>query len=335
MFASPSPEATPAPAAHGRSARERVARLGSRRKVLVAIVVVALVVGVGAAGALLIRRSQHLTTLEAVPAGSTFPVRAFSHVYLLILENKSEADVIGSPDAPYLGELIARFGLANDYQGIAHPSQPNYIALFSGATQDVLDDDVHDVSAPNLADQLEAAGRTWRVHAENLPAGGCFTGAESTDGPDGAGLYVRKHNPAISFVSISGSAARCANIQPLSTFDPAAADFTLIVPNMCHVMHDCPVADGDAWLRGFVPRILDSESWKDGGVLFITFDEGADKSRSNEVATLVIAPDVPAGTRSGIAHNHYSLLRTIQTGLGLPCLADSCSANTLGEFFGH
>ena len=79
--------------------------------------------------------------------------------------------------------------------------------------------------------------------------------------------------------------------------------------------------------------ILESSAWKDGGVLFITFDEGADKSRQNEVPTLVIAPDVAPGLRSGVAHNHYSLLRTIQIGLGVPRLAESCNANTMGEFF--
>jgi hypothetical protein len=98
-------------------------------------------------------------------------------------------------------------------------------------------------------------------------------------------------------------------------------------------MHDCPVADGDRWLRDFVPEVLGSSAWKSDGVLFITFDEGAEKSRQNEVPSLVIAPDVAPGLRSGIAHNHYSLLRTIQTGLGVPCLAESCNANTMGEFF--
>ena len=306
---------------------------GSRRKLIVAIVVVAIVAAAAGVTALLIRRAQLITKLEAIPPGSTVAVRPFRHVFLIVLENKDERDVVGAPDAPYLDGLIARYGLATDYQGIAHPSQPNYLALFSGATHDVLDDDVHDVSAPNLADQLEAAGRTWRVVAENVPADPCFTGASATDGPDGPGLYVRKHNPAISFLSISGTPSRCANIQPLSSFDPGAADFQLIVPNMCHVMHDCPIADGDAWLRAFVPRILESAAWKDGGVLFITFDEGADKSRQNEVATIVIAPDVAAGSTSGVAHNHYSLLRTIEAGFGLPCLAESCSANTMGEFF--
>ena len=106
-------------------------------------------------------------------------MRPFSHVYLIVLENKSEHDIIGSPDAPYLNSLIEQYGLANDYQGVAHPSQPNYLAVFSGSTQEVFDDEVHDVSAPNIADQLETAGRTWRVFAENLPAGPCFTGASA------------------------------------------------------------------------------------------------------------------------------------------------------------
>jgi len=307
--------------------------MGSRRKVVAVLFVVTIAAALTGVGAFLLRRAQHLTPLEAIPVGSNVAVRPFSHVFLIVLENKSELDIIGSPEAPYLNSLIAQYGLANDYQGIAHPSQPNYFALFSGSTQEVFDDNVHDVSAPSLADQLEAAGRTWRVFAENLPAGPCFTGPSATDGQDGPGLYARKHNPAVSFVSISGSSDRCGNIKPLSAFDPAAADFQMIVPNMCHTMHDCPVADGDGWLRDLVPGVLGSSSWTNGGVLFITFDEGADKSRQNEVPTLVIAPDVAPNFRSGVAHNHYSLLRTIQIGLGVPCLAESCNANTMGEFF--
>ena len=300
---------------------------------ITALLVVTIAAALTGAAAWLLRRAQHLTPLEAIPAGSTLAVRPFSHVFLIVLENKSEQDIIGSPNAPYLNSLIEQYGLANDYQGVAHPSQPNYLAVFSGSTHEVFDDDVHDVSAPSIADQLEAAGRTWRVFAENLPAEPCFTGASATDGPDGPGLYVRKHNPAVSFVSISGSPDRCANVQPLAAFDPAAADFQFIVPNMCHTMHDCPVADGDGWLRDFVPSILGSSAWKDDGVLFVTFDEGADKSRQNELPTLVIAPDAAPGFRSGVAHNHYSLLRTIETGLRVPCLAESCNANTMGEFF--
>jgi len=310
--------------------RDARARPGSRQ---IAVLLALVVAGAALLGWQIARRSEHLTNLEPIPSGSDVAVRPMSHVFLIVLENKSEQDVIDAPDAPYLNDLAARFGVASDYQAVAHPSQPNYLALFSGSTQDVLDDDVHELSAANLADELERAGRSWRVDAENLPAGACFTGATSRGGPDGDGVYVRKHNPAISFSSISDSPERCSNIQPLSAFDPDAADFQLIVPNMCHVMHDCPVAAGDTWLKGFVPRILDSAAWRDGGVLFITFDEGADNSSRNEIPTLVIAPDVPPGFRSGVAHNHYSLLRTIELGLGVDCLAEACSANTLGEFF--
>jgi hypothetical protein len=42
---------------------------------------------------------------------------------------------------------------------------------------------------------------------------------------------------------------------------------------------------------------------------------------------------VVPGTRSSLPHSHYSLLRTVQDGFGLDCLALSCQANTLGEFF--
>ncbi|HET9522288.1 MAG TPA: alkaline phosphatase family protein [Candidatus Limnocylindrales bacterium] len=309
---------------------------GSRRKVVVAVSILVIAAAAALVAALLVRSAQRLTALQPVPTGSTLPVPAFRHVWVILLENKDETDVVGQPDAAYLGGLIADHGLATNYQAVAHPSQPNYLALFSGSTQGITDNDNHDLAASTIADQLEAAGRTWRVYAENLPADACYGGAEASsaaDSPDGAGHYVRKHNPAISFTGISGSPARCANIQPLAAFDPAAAEFAMIVPNQCHIMHDCSVAEGDAWLRGFVPRILESPAWRDGEALFITFDEGADKSIHNQVATIVAAPDVAPGTTSDVAHSHYALLRTIQEGLGLPCLAESCNANTLGEFF--
>ena len=300
-----------------------------------AIVPLAIVLVAGGFGVNELLRRQHYTSLEAIDPGSSLPVPTADPVILIVLENEPAAYITGSRDAPYLNELVQSSAVADDYQAVAHPSQPNYIALFSGAIHDVLDDNVHQLSAPNLADQVEAARKTWRVFAENYPATGCFDGAESSDGPDGPGLYTRKHNPAMSFTSISADPARCANIQPLDKFAPEAANLVWVVPNMCHTMHDCPVATGDAWLRSFVPPILASPAFQPGGhgVLFVTFDEGTDRIRNNEVVTLAAGPLVKAGFRSPVAHSHYSLTRTIETALGLPCLADACSANTLGEMF--
>lgn len=300
-----------------------------------AALLVLLAIAAALVGYNVLLRVQHYTSLEAVPAGSTLPVPTGRPIILIVFENKSDKDILNAPDARYLQSLVARGALGTDYQAIAHPSQPNYLALFSGSPQGITDDRAHDLTAPSLADQIEAAGKTWRVFAENYPADGCFTGDTHEGGVDGPGQYVRKHNAAISFTAISTSPTRCANIQPLSRFAPDSADFIWVVPNMCHVMHECSIADGDTWLKGFLPSVLDSPAFSPGGhgVVYITFDEGADKSRNNEIVTLVLGPSVRAGMRSDVAHSHFSLLHTIETELGLPCLADACSANTLGEMF--
>ena len=268
------------------------------------------------------------------PDTSLAPVTRFSHAYLIVLENRGPGEILGSRDAPFLNSLVARYGSTSDYHAVRHPSQPNYLALFSGSPQGVTDNENHDLAGRNLADQLEAKGRTWRIYAENYP-GGCFTGPTASGGADGPGTYARKHNPAISFTSISSDPVRCANITDFSHFDPAAADFELIVPNLCHDMHDCSVAEGDAWLQGFVPRILDSPAWRDGGVLFITFDEADSKSPDrNRVLTVVVTPRMTPGFSSAVPYTHYSLLRTIQQAWDLGCLDESCEANDMIEFFG-
>ena len=274
-----------------------------------------------------------VTPLLTPPPGGSSTIPNFKHVWLIVMENKTFDQVVGVPAAPTFNQLIAQSGLATRYQGVAHPSQPNYLALFSGSLQGVHDDKPHDLTAPTIADQLEAAGKTWHVYAENVPSG-CGTAATATGGPDGPGKYARKHEPAISFTSISKNPARCANVLPFTGFDPAAADFEFIVPNLCHDMHDCSVAMGDAWLRDFLPKITGSAAYRDGGVLLITFDEGADGTNPpNRVATVISSPLVAPGTQSKTPHTHYSVLRTIQDGFGLPCLAESCTANTLAEFF--
>ncbi len=281
-------------------------------------------------------------SLPVVPAAATptaaaaAHVPAFSHIYLLILENQDYSGLVGNPAAPYINGLIAKYGLATNYFAVAHPSQPNYLALFSGSVQGITDDAVHEISAPNLADQLDKAGKTWMVYEQSYP-GGCFTGATSNGNVDSFGTpgpYARKHDPAISFVDIASNPSRCKHIASLSGFDPAAADFELIVPNECNDMHSCSVATGDAFLSTFVPHVLSSNAFSNS-VLFITTDEGRSSGGGGgQVATIVISPSVKAGFTSSVAHDHYSLLRTIEDAWGLPCLGQACGANNLREFFG-
>ena len=171
---------------------------------------------------------------------------------MVVFENTEFDQVIGSPDAPTFRSLARRYALLTNYRAVAHPSLPNYIAMVSGSTQGVASDCTScQVSAPNLADALERAGMTWKTYAEGLPRAG-FTGAE-------AGRYAKKHNPLVYFTDVVSSPDRLRRIVPLRSFaqDLAAGrlpDFSLVVPDRCHDMHDCSVAAGDAWLRTFLAR---------------------------------------------------------------------------------
>ncbi len=279
-----------------------------------------------------VRIGSHCGNLISVASSSSGRIPSLSHIYVIVMENHEYGSIVGSSSAPYINSLIRRYGLATNYHAVSHPSEPNYLALFSGSTQGVTDDGVHPLAGRNLADQLAAKGKTWRVFAQNVPLG-CYNGTTASGGPDGSGTYARKHEPAISFTNIRTSTARCARISNFAHFSPSAANFEFIVPNMCNDMHDCSVAVGDAWLKGFVPKILAFLSSHPAGVLILTWDEGSTSlGGGGKVATLVIGPRARAGYRSAIAHNHYSLLRTVQNAWGLGCLNHTCGANDLREF---
>ena len=275
--------------------------------------------------AVVLPSDQQVSTTTPAPKRAALP--SFNSIYVIVMENKEYGSVVGNPQLPYINSLIAQYGLATNYDAVTHPSQPNYLALLSGSTQGVTDDGVHEVNGPNLLDQIEAKGRTWRVYEQNLP-GGCFTGATASGG------YARRHDPAMSFTQISGSPSRCANITDLTNFDPNAANFEFIVPNTCNDMHNCGAPEGDRFLKSFVPGILASRAWKQGGVLFIVWDEGTSNlGGGGRVPLLVISNQVAAGFKSALPHNHYSLVRTIEDAWGLGCLNHACTANNLAEFF--
>ncbi len=266
----------------------------------------------------------------APPSASTAP--RFGHVYLVVMENREFGDIVGASDAPYLNGLIAKFGLATDMHAVAHPSEPNYLALVSGSTQGVHDDGVYNLDAPSLFDQVEAAGRTWRVYAQGYP--GSCSGVDFTDpvadGPGQPGRYARKHNPAISFTSISRNPSRCARITGLAGFDPSAADFELIVPNQVNDMHDASVATGDAFLRSFLPSILDSAAFAAGALLVVTWDEGtSNDGGGGHIATVLATPGMAPGTRFNGAYTHDSVLRTIEDGWGMPPLGGAANAKAI------
>lgn len=245
---------------------------------------------------------------------------------MIAFENEEYGNVIGDRRAPTFNRLARRQALLTDYCGVAHPSLPNYLALVSGSTHGITGDCTDcTVHGPNLADSLEAKHRTWKTYAEGLPRAG-FTGAE-------AGRYAKKHDPLVYFDDVTGDPRRLARIVPLHRLDrdlsaKALPDFSLVVPDLCHDMHDCSVATGDAWLKGFLPRLLSSPQLRDG-VVFIVFDEadmGDDAGGGGHTPALAVGPAVRPGSRATAPLTHYSLLRTIEDAWGLPRLGRSASA---------
>jgi phosphatidylinositol-3-phosphatase len=271
------------------------------------------------------------TPTAAPSPTSASGIPAFRHIYVIILENKEYGSIVGSRAAPYLNSLIARYGSTTNFYAETHPSEPNYIALTSGGLQGTNSDGTYNLAVPNLFDQIEASGRTWRLYAQAYP-GNCYKSyiADAVvDGNGAAGDYVRKHNPAMSYTSISGDPARCANITRLAGFDPAAADFEMIIPNEINDMHSSSVAAGDAFLKAFVPQIVDSSAFG-GSVVFITWDEGDTNAKGGgHIATIVLSPGMTPGARFDGPCTHYSILRTMEEAWGLPLLGEAGTASTI------
>ena len=269
----------------------------------------------------------------ASPASSAAAARpAFAHIYLLILENHEYGAIVGSDDAQYLNGLYERYGLVTAMHAVTHPSEPNYITLVSGGTQGVHDDGVYNLDAVSLFDQVEAGGRSWHVYAQGYP-GSCSTVAstdEVADGPGRPGDYARKHNPAISFTSISRNPARCARITGLAGFDPAAADLEMIVPNQINDMHSASVRTGDDFLAAFLPSILESSAFTAGSLLIVTFDEGtSNDGGGGHVATLMATPGMVPGTRFDAPATHDSVLRTIEDAWGMAPLGGAAGSSAI------
>lgn len=266
-------------------------------------------------------------------APSSMPIPSYRHVFLVVMENLPYKEALAQPT---IAALARNYGQATQYFALAHPSLPNYLALASGSTWGITSDCWFCyVKGASLASQLQGAHLSWGAYMEGLPSP-CwmgpywpFTG------------YAGKHDPFRYFGNVRGSPSLCKGIRPLSTLDSLLSGpaegvprFSWITPNLCHDGHNCRPQVAAAWLASFVQKVTRSPAWKSGGILFITWDEGAGADTrglgrngkvgpgvgGGHVLTLVIAPHIAKGTRVATPYSHYSLLATIERILGLPYL---------------
>ncbi|GAA0610255.1 alkaline phosphatase family protein [Streptomyces crystallinus] len=253
-------------------------------------------------------------------ASTTAALPTPDHTVVVVFENHAYDQVIGSSSAPYINSL--KSGGANLTQSFAetHPSQPNYYAMFSGSTQGITGDSCVKVgfsSAPNLASEVIAKGRTWASYNESLPSQGSTTCS--------SGKYAQKHNPWFGFSNVPTSSAK--------TFAQFPTDFTTlptvsyVVPNLCSDMHDCSVSTGDTWLKNNLKAYADWAKTHNS-LLVVTFDED-NRLAGNKIATVFYGQSVIPGSTSSTTYNHYNVLRTIEDMYGTTHAGQAANASDI------
>jgi hypothetical protein len=249
-------------------------------------------------------------------------------VAIVVLENHGPAAVLRG----WLADQARGGARASNAFGGVHPSLGNYLALISGSTQGVEDDDVDRplFRAPTIAGQLTRAGVPWKAYMNAMPRP-CF-GREAR--VDQTGRYAKRHNPFLLFSDVAGDAKLCrSHVVPGDRLSRDIAEgalprFIWITPDLCQDMHDCSVQTGLRWMARALPPLL--EALGPDGVLFVTADEGTDDQRGGGRIPLIALGD---GARPGAvvrdAVGHPDLLATIEDRLGLPRLETTRHAASL------
>jgi acid phosphatase len=245
-----------------------------------------------------------------------------AHTVVVVMENHSYADIIGNPAAPFINHLARRGALFSRSYAITHPSEPNYLALFSGSTQGVADDGCPNrFTAPNLAADLIRAGKSFTGYAEDLPGPGSPVCS--------AGDYARKHVPWADFSNVPGFVSLPFTSFPATVF-ARLPSVSFVIPNLCHDMHDCSVAAGDAWLRASIGRYADWAMRHDS-LLILTWDED-DGSQANHITTIFAGQMVRPG-RYAETITHYTVLATIEAAYMLPHDAQAAAATPITKIW--
>jgi phospholipase C len=290
----------------------------------------------------------------------------FRHVFVIMMENTGFDALIGNPHAPFTNFLATTSGLATNYFGVTHPSQPNYIAATSGSTNGVPNDNDITIDVPNIVDQLESHHKSWKGYMQSFSL--CATPLAHACGNQ---LYERKHNPFVSYKDVQSSPARLANIVDYSQFatdlaNDTVPNFSWISPDQCNDMHGrggggptdpCDfsqvqslIATGDSFLANAVGAIMSSHAWREKSIIFIVWDESdftgsgpfgfGDTSGccdanpgGGHVVGLVVSNSLPSPRTSDTPFNHISMLATIQDIFHLGCLGFTCDTTNVKPMF--
>lgn len=287
--------------------------------------------------------SPILTSAPATPS------HAITTVFLIVMENHNWSAIYRNPAAPYINDTLlpqASYALRYSNPPGVHPSEPNYLWLEAGTNFGIANDNDphanHQSTSAHLVSLLTQAGISWKSYQEGIDGTTCPLAS--------AGLYGAKHNPMVFFDDVTGnndpkSATCLAHVRPYAELAAdlqhgTVARYNFITPNLCHDMHGAPqcttvngIAAGDAWLSQAAPPILASSAYKQGGLLMITWDEGA--VGDGPIGMIVLSPAAKGGGyTTTIGYTHSSTLRTLQAIFGVtPWLGDAAKASDLRDLF--
>lgn len=278
--------------------------------------------------------------------------KAFDRVAYIWFENENYEKAIG--DRKFLAQscrnvsfanrrIIANFAqfasqgiLLNNYFGVTHPSEPNYMAAVAGDYFGMENDNFNraDRNISTVIDLLEQAGISWAHYQEDMPYSG-FEGQAWKNQKNGANDYVRKHNPAILHDSVTFSEQRLSQIKNLSMIDTSKSMFhkdlkenklpqwMFITPNMTSDGHDTSVTVAGNWCKTFLTPLLSDPNFMDNTLVVITWDENETYTNRNQILAILIGDAVPknlVGTTDSTYYNHYSEIATVQANWDLPTL---------------
>jgi acid phosphatase len=242
------------------------------------------------------------------------------HIVIVVEENKAFQQIMGSQTTPYINSLAQRGMLFTESYGVTHPSQPNYLALFSGSTHNITNDYcLLELKGDNLASNLISHHFSFSIYSESMPEAsysGCMSGS-----------YMRKHNPLSNWLELAKFS------QPFSAFPQDFAKLptvSLVVPNQQNDMHDGTITQGDTWLSQNLEKYA---QWAltNNSLLVVTWDEDNGAS-ANHIATIFVGEMIKSG-KSSQRINHYTLLRTISDLYGLPYIGNSAGETSITDIW--
>jgi Phosphoesterase family len=234
-------------------------------------------------------------------------VPQFSHVVILLEENRPATTIYGNSQLPYLDSLEQGGAMFTQSYAMTHPSEPNYLALFSGSTQGVTDDGTYSFDGPNLATELQSAGLGFAGYAES-PS-------------------VQKHDPWQSFTNSSADTIDFSQFPSDYSQLPAVS---FVVPDLQDDMHDGTMQQADSWAQSNIGAYA---QWakSNNSLLIVEWDED-DGTHNNNIPTIIYGADVQPGSYSETI-NDYSILRTIEDSFGLAPLGASTTATPVTDIF--